>query len=225
MIFIAPCGWREFRVAAADRYLRNRAPALAANPTARCQVLRSQVRSFGKSPRCFRRATIASNCSPAKIHRLEIPHGRFERRIQFGSAPVELEQWQLDDGCLSVVLIKSAESATRQHVGNCGERRGWRRGRRRAGKALPQDALSIVAIRQTVLFPGMANQRHRLRVDKPRNHVDAARTYAAIVFRLLTNVTVVKMARDRLRDGHSPLRRSSLPGFRLGCLRLLVANR
>jgi HSP20 family protein len=42
----------------------------------------------------------------ATIHRLEIPHGRFERRVRFASVRFDLGQWELQDGCLSVVLIK-----------------------------------------------------------------------------------------------------------------------
>jgi HSP20 family molecular chaperone IbpA len=49
---------------------------------------------------------VPSIARKAKIHRLEIPYGRFERRMPFGSTPIELNQWDLDDGCLSVVLTK-----------------------------------------------------------------------------------------------------------------------
>lgn len=42
----------------------------------------------------------------ATIHRLEIPQGRFERRVRFASVRFELGQWELENGCLSVVLIK-----------------------------------------------------------------------------------------------------------------------
>jgi HSP20 family molecular chaperone IbpA len=42
----------------------------------------------------------------ATIHRLEIPHGRFERRIQFASGQLELGDRELENGCLSVVLTK-----------------------------------------------------------------------------------------------------------------------
>jgi HSP20 family molecular chaperone IbpA len=42
----------------------------------------------------------------ATIHRLEIPQGRFERRVRFASVRFELGQWELQNGCLSVVLIK-----------------------------------------------------------------------------------------------------------------------
>src|SRR5262249_18520266 len=49
---------------------------------------------------------LPSIAGKAKIHRLEIPYGRFERRIQFGSTPIQLNQSDLDDGCLSVVLTK-----------------------------------------------------------------------------------------------------------------------
>jgi HSP20 family protein len=42
----------------------------------------------------------------ATIHRLEIPHGRFERRIRFASGRFELGRWEWENGCLSVVLTK-----------------------------------------------------------------------------------------------------------------------
>lgn len=42
------------------------------------------------------------------IHRLEIPHGRFERRIPLPAEQFELEQSELADGCLVLVLRKLA---------------------------------------------------------------------------------------------------------------------
>jgi HSP20 family protein len=42
----------------------------------------------------------------ATIRRLEIPHGRFESRIRFASGRFELGHWELENGCLSVVLTK-----------------------------------------------------------------------------------------------------------------------
>jgi HSP20 family protein len=36
----------------------------------------------------------------------EVPKGRFERRISFRSTPVKLDPWQLESGCLAVVLSK-----------------------------------------------------------------------------------------------------------------------
>jgi HSP20 family molecular chaperone IbpA len=40
------------------------------------------------------------------IHRLEIPHGRFERRIPLSAAQWELEHSELVNGCLHLGLIK-----------------------------------------------------------------------------------------------------------------------
>lgn len=42
----------------------------------------------------------------AAIHRLEIPHGRFERRIPLASARLQLTQNELVDGCLVLRLAK-----------------------------------------------------------------------------------------------------------------------
>ncbi len=42
----------------------------------------------------------------ASIHRLEIPHGRFERHIKLPSARFVLGRSELVDGCLVVTLIK-----------------------------------------------------------------------------------------------------------------------
>jgi HSP20 family protein len=38
------------------------------------------------------------------IHRLELPHGRFERRIALPAARFELMKRELADGCLTLVL-------------------------------------------------------------------------------------------------------------------------
>lgn len=43
---------------------------------------------------------------PAIIHRLEIPYGRFEKRIQLPSADFELLDAELVDGCLALNLEK-----------------------------------------------------------------------------------------------------------------------
>jgi HSP20 family protein len=40
------------------------------------------------------------------IHRMEIPHGRFERHIQLPPGPLELGRRELADGCLVLVLRK-----------------------------------------------------------------------------------------------------------------------
>lgn len=42
----------------------------------------------------------------AVIHRLEIPHGRFERRIELPPGRFEFEQQELIDGCLLLRLRK-----------------------------------------------------------------------------------------------------------------------
>lgn len=42
----------------------------------------------------------------ATLHRLEIPHGRFERRIELPPGRFEFEQQELVDGCLLLKLRK-----------------------------------------------------------------------------------------------------------------------
>jgi HSP20 family protein len=42
----------------------------------------------------------------ASIHRLEIPHGRFERRLRLVSSGLELRHRELVDGCLVIGLAK-----------------------------------------------------------------------------------------------------------------------
>jgi HSP20 family molecular chaperone IbpA len=42
----------------------------------------------------------------AAIHRLEIPHGRFERRSDLPAGRYEVESKQLTDGCLNLRLRK-----------------------------------------------------------------------------------------------------------------------
>jgi HSP20 family molecular chaperone IbpA len=42
----------------------------------------------------------------ARIHRLEIPHGRFERRIRLPAGPLELGRSELTSGCLVLSLTK-----------------------------------------------------------------------------------------------------------------------
>ena len=44
----------------------------------------------------------------ARIHRLEIPHGRFERRIALPAGRFELRERALRDGCLVLGLTKLA---------------------------------------------------------------------------------------------------------------------
>jgi HSP20 family protein len=43
---------------------------------------------------------------PARIHRMELPHGRFERRLPLPPGRYELVRRDLADGCLTVVLRK-----------------------------------------------------------------------------------------------------------------------
>ncbi len=45
----------------------------------------------------------------AQIHRLEIPHGRFERRLALPAGRLELRRTQALDGCLYIVLAKGRE--------------------------------------------------------------------------------------------------------------------
>lgn len=44
--------------------------------------------------------------SPAYIHRLELPHGRFERRVKLPPGRYELTSHELEDGCLTVIMRK-----------------------------------------------------------------------------------------------------------------------
>ncbi|MFZ5557148.1 MAG: Hsp20/alpha crystallin family protein [Pseudomonadota bacterium] len=44
----------------------------------------------------------------AVLHRLEIPHGRFERRIELSGAPLTLVGRELANGCLTLTLRKRA---------------------------------------------------------------------------------------------------------------------
>ena len=41
---------------------------------------------------------------PARIHRMELPHGRFERRVALPSGAYEVVRRDLADGCLTVIL-------------------------------------------------------------------------------------------------------------------------
>jgi HSP20 family molecular chaperone IbpA len=49
---------------------------------------------------------IATDSPGTRIHRLEIPYGRFERRIQLPVRPMELGRRELIDGCLLLTLRK-----------------------------------------------------------------------------------------------------------------------
>jgi HSP20 family molecular chaperone IbpA len=42
----------------------------------------------------------------AHVHRLEIPHGRFERRVPLPAVPLQLRGREFVNGCLYIVLSK-----------------------------------------------------------------------------------------------------------------------
>lgn len=42
--------------------------------------------------------------TPARIHRMELPHGRFERRVPLPPGSYELGRRDLADGCLTIIL-------------------------------------------------------------------------------------------------------------------------
>jgi len=46
----------------------------------------------------------------AVIHRLEIPHGRFERRIRISASRLRIDRSELLNGCLLLILMKSSEA-------------------------------------------------------------------------------------------------------------------
>jgi len=43
----------------------------------------------------------------AVMHRMEIPHGRFERRIQLATPGLVVDTWQFKNGCVSIRLDKT----------------------------------------------------------------------------------------------------------------------
>jgi HSP20 family protein len=49
---------------------------------------------------------LPAEMAKARIHRLEIPHGRFQRRIELPPARFEISGRRLTDGCLMVKLHK-----------------------------------------------------------------------------------------------------------------------
>jgi HSP20 family protein len=55
------------------------------------------VTGVRKTPDALRRAL---------VHRLEIPYGAFERRIELPIKRFEIRQRSLTDGCLSLILLK-----------------------------------------------------------------------------------------------------------------------
>lgn len=50
---------------------------------------------------------LPASSRPALIHRLEIPYGRLERRIELPQIPLQLVRSDLVNGCLTLVLRKS----------------------------------------------------------------------------------------------------------------------
>lgn len=46
----------------------------------------------------------AAAARPLRVHRMELPHGRFERRVALPAGAYELVRRDLSDGCLTVVL-------------------------------------------------------------------------------------------------------------------------
>lgn len=46
----------------------------------------------------------------ARIHALEIPHGRFERRIALSTQDIHLVEQRLHDGCLTLIFSKKEAS-------------------------------------------------------------------------------------------------------------------
>lgn len=51
--------------------------------------------------------SIPALCRRGRIHRLEIPHGYFERRIALPPGGFELRQQSLHDGCLALALART----------------------------------------------------------------------------------------------------------------------
>jgi len=50
--------------------------------------------------------SLPPQCAHGRIHRMEIPHGRFERRIRFPDVPLYVAHAEIRDGCLVVALRK-----------------------------------------------------------------------------------------------------------------------
>ena len=62
---------------------------------------------------CARRSfpLASSDSQPARIHALEIPYGRFERRIGLPTQALFLVGRNLQDGCLTLTFSKKKEAA------------------------------------------------------------------------------------------------------------------
>jgi HSP20 family molecular chaperone IbpA len=52
------------------------------------------------------RPFVGGAAGAAQIHRVEIPYGRFERRIALPMHALELAERSLSDGCLTLALLK-----------------------------------------------------------------------------------------------------------------------
>ena len=59
---------------------------------------------------CARRAFPVGPATGARIHALEIPHGRFERRIPVPARAFSLAEQRLNNGCLTLIFSRK-ESA------------------------------------------------------------------------------------------------------------------
>lgn len=62
----------------------------------------------------FRRSGVIPRGS--LVHRLEIPYGRFERQITFTGRRLQLDESELDCGCLSLKFSKQPSMEGRPHV-------------------------------------------------------------------------------------------------------------
>jgi HSP20 family protein len=62
----------------------------------------------------FRRTNTLPHGS--RVHRLEIPYGRFERRITFPASSLELAQAEFADGCLMLKFTKQPFTEERINV-------------------------------------------------------------------------------------------------------------
>lgn len=49
---------------------------------------------------------VPASLRSARVHRMELPHGRFERRVRLPPGAFELVERTLEDGCLTVTLRK-----------------------------------------------------------------------------------------------------------------------
>ena len=91
----------------------------------------------------------------AIIHRLEIPYGRFERQIRLPSARLRARPV----GARERLSCRQPDETRLRRLDSTWTRPGRPQTAAAEGRAshppLPQDALIILPVRQTVLFPGM----------------------------------------------------------------------